>query len=81
MRKGGLNKIHGGSSVLRFFKTMLAVKTVSAFIVLIIFICPANAGTTISLDKTIDVPDRTIVYQDKNYEIQDIGAYHIGGSC
>lgn len=38
----------------------------------------ASAGTTISLDNTIDIPDRTATYQGKNYEIQDMGAYSIG---
>lgn len=38
----------------------------------------ASADTTISLANTIDIPDRTVTYQGKNYEIQDMGAYSIG---
>ncbi len=38
----------------------------------------ADAGTTISLDNTINIPHRTVTYEDKTYEIQDIGAYSLG---
>lgn len=38
----------------------------------------AEAGTTISLGNTIDIPHRTVAYEGKTYEIQDIGAYSPG---
>lgn len=44
----------------------------------VIFLSNASAGTSISLDSTIDIPDRTVTYQGKTYEIQDIGTYGIG---
>lgn len=40
----------------------------------------ASAGTTISLDNTIDIPDRTVTYQGNTYEVQDMGAYSPGES-
>lgn len=39
---------------------------------------PASASTVISLDHVVDTPDRTVAYQDKIYELQDMGAYLIG---
>lgn len=52
-----------------------------AFIIIVLIVfssLSASAGTTISLDNTIDIPDRTVTYQGNTYEIQDIGAYSIG---
>jgi hypothetical protein len=52
-----------------------------AFIVIVLIMfssLSASAGTTISLDNTIDIPDRTVTYQGNTYEIQDMGAYSIG---
>ncbi|MCZ7355590.1 MAG: hypothetical protein O8C66_07400 [Candidatus Methanoperedens sp.] len=46
--------------------------------ILFFSIIPASATTVISLDNTVDTPDRTVTYQDKNYELQDVGAYLIG---
>lgn len=67
---------------MRFLTRVLIIKTGVVFIALIILLNsqPAAAGTTISLGNTIDTPDRTVTYQGKNYEIQDIGAYPIGES-
>ncbi len=39
---------------------------------------PAHAGTTISLGNVIEIPHRTVTYEDTTYEIQDIGAYSLG---
>lgn len=67
---------------MRFLTRVLIIKTGVVFIALIILLNPqpAAAGTTISLDNTVDTPDRTVTYQGKNYEIQDIGAYQPGES-
>lgn len=37
----------------------------------------AFATTSIYLDNTIDTPDRTLTYQGKNYEVREIGVFHI----
>jgi len=55
-----------------FMRVLIALVILSTVI--------ASAGTTISLDNTIDLPDRTVTYQGKNNEIQDIGAYQLGES-
>lgn len=47
------------------------------FTFIIIFVNIPASATTISLDNDIDVPDRTVTYEDRNYEIQEIGAYHL----
>ncbi len=39
---------------------------------------PAHAGTAISLGNTIEIPHRTVTYDNTTYEIQDIGAYSLG---
>ena len=39
---------------------------------------PACAETMISLDKVIDIPDRTIPYESKYYEIEEMGNYRLG---
>ncbi|KCZ72813.1 hypothetical protein ANME2D_01248 [Candidatus Methanoperedens nitroreducens] len=36
------------------------------------------SGTTITFDKSLDVPDRTFTWEGKVYEITDIGLYEIG---
>jgi hypothetical protein len=63
----------------RDFMEMRSFLKAFIIIVLIVFSSlSASAGTTIFLDNTIDIPDRTVTYQGNTYEIQDIGAYSIG---
>jgi hypothetical protein len=38
----------------------------------------AASGTTISIEHSIDTPDRTIVYDNQAYEIHENGFYHVG---
>jgi hypothetical protein len=59
-------------SSIKFFSVVLAILLLSNV--------PASAGIVISPDHTIDTPDRTLTYQDKTYEINDIGAYLLGES-
>ncbi len=56
-----------------------AIKTIIMVTALILLsnLQPA-AATTISLDNTIDMPDRTVTYQGKTYDIRDVGAYSLG---
>ncbi len=60
---------------MRFFIKAF-MRVIIAFIVL--SNVTASAGTTISLDKTIDIPDRTVTYQGNTYEVHDMGAYSMG---
>ncbi len=64
---------------MRFFNGMSSIKTITMVTALILLsnLQPA-AATTISLDKTIDMPDRTLTYQGKTYDIRDVGAYSLG---
>ncbi|MCZ7400005.1 MAG: hypothetical protein O8C62_10095 [Candidatus Methanoperedens sp.] len=57
----------------------VAIRYVAVLIAIVALLnSPVFASTTISLDSTIDTPDRTVAYQGKNYDIQDIGSYHMG---
>ncbi|MGB8217117.1 MAG: hypothetical protein WCE94_07430 [Candidatus Methanoperedens sp.] len=62
----------------RFKNDRVAIKFIILITVVALLISPVFASTTISLDSTIDTPDRTITYQGKNYEILDIGSYQMG---
>ncbi|VVB84828.1 Uncharacterised protein [uncultured archaeon] len=69
----------GGITELQFFSSMSGIKTIIIVTAFILFsnLQPA-AAATISLDNTIDMPDRTVTYQGKTYDIQDVGAYSLG---
>ncbi|HLB69884.1 MAG TPA: hypothetical protein VJJ51_02445 [Candidatus Methanoperedens sp.] len=62
---------------MRIFNKRLNIKVAMVLVILVLNV-PASANTTISLDNTIDTPDRTVTYQGKNYEVQDIGSYLLG---
>jgi hypothetical protein len=38
---------------------------------------PASADTKITLSHSIDIPDRTVIYENYSYEIQSMGSYHM----
>ena len=60
---------------------MLTINKIVIITILLLFSSlPSYAGTTISLDKMIDTPDKTVTYQGKNYEIRSIGSYIEGES-
>ncbi len=59
------------------FNKWLNIITAVVLVILLLSV-PSSAATTISIDKTIDTPDRTITYQSQNHEIKDIGAYILG---
>jgi hypothetical protein len=64
---------------LNTFKNDRVARYVIALIAIVaLLILPVCASTTISLDSTIDTPDMTVTYQGKNYEVHDIGSYHMG---
>lgn len=57
----------------------VAIRYVAVLIAIVALLnSPVFARTAISLDSTIDTPDRTVTYQGKTYEIQDIGSYQMG---
>lgn len=64
--------------ILRSFSGLqLSIRSVIFAIILISIFKSASANTSLYLDNTIDTPDRTLTYQGKNYEVKDIGVYHI----
>ncbi len=65
-----MNTFKNDGVAIKYFIILIAVVT--------LFNSPVFASTTISLDSSIDTPDRTVTYQGKNYDIQDIGSYHMG---
>ena len=74
--KKRMQKMAGGYKDLSLNKrfNMKSVMVLAIFLLNV----PACAETTISLDNVIDTPDRTILYESKDYEIRDIGSYHLG---
>jgi hypothetical protein len=61
---------------------MLIIKIVVILMIIVASnLQSAAAGTTISLDNSVDIPDRTVTYQGKTYEVQDMGVYFIGDNA
>ena len=76
-----LTVIYGRNDDVPIIRKMLTINKIVIITILLLFSSlPSYAGTTISLDKMIDTPDKTVTYQGKNYEIRSIGSYIEGES-
>lgn len=58
-----------------FAKYLLNALFVLGAVVFFLAVHPAAADTKIILSHSIDIPDRTVIYENNSYEIQTMGSY------
>ena len=60
-----------------FVKNFLKAIAVISAVVFLLAAQPVSADTKIVLSNSIDIPDRTVIYENNSYEIQTMGSYNI----
>lgn len=60
-----------------FAKKFLNAIAVIGAVVFLLTAQPASADTNIVLSHSIDIADRTVIYENNSYEIQTMGFYHL----
>ncbi|MFZ3167759.1 MAG: hypothetical protein WA130_09100 [Candidatus Methanoperedens sp.] len=63
-----------------FVQKSLNAIAVIGVVVFLLAAQPASADTKIVLSHSIDIPDRTIIYENNSYEIRTMGSYHMDES-
>jgi len=60
-----------------FVKKFLNAIAIIGAVVFLLAVQPASADTKIVLSHSIDIPDRTVIYENNSYEIQTMGFYNM----